>query len=185
MGPAGNGRWISEKDPGYPFLAAPFQELGVIRWAPLFFGALACLGLVHRRPALARALRRPRSGGPVLLIRRRPGVRLARLHADVHRRLARSRRAPDSCCGRFWQPKHGSGDEPGSASRASWHSSSQPSSATPTRDPRLRRRGRRSSLWRLRAARLPLRMLCWWLALGGTSSAQASPSSTISSTAAR
>jgi len=40
-----NGRWISEKDPGYPFLAAPFQELGLIRLAPLFYGALACLGL--------------------------------------------------------------------------------------------------------------------------------------------
>ena len=40
-----NGRWISEKDPGYPFLAAPFQRLAIIRWAPLFFGALACLGL--------------------------------------------------------------------------------------------------------------------------------------------
>jgi hypothetical protein len=40
-----NGRRISEKDPGYPFLAAPFQALGVIRWAPLFYGALACLGL--------------------------------------------------------------------------------------------------------------------------------------------
>ena len=40
-----NGRWISEKDPGYPFLAAPFDELGLIRWAPLFYGALACLGL--------------------------------------------------------------------------------------------------------------------------------------------
>jgi hypothetical protein len=38
-------RWISEKDPGYPFLAAPFQALGIIRLAPLFFGALACLGL--------------------------------------------------------------------------------------------------------------------------------------------
>src|SRR5436190_11022017 len=25
---AANGRWISEKDPGYPFLAAPFQALG-------------------------------------------------------------------------------------------------------------------------------------------------------------
>src|SRR5436190_22114458 len=31
-----DGRHISEKDPGYPFLAAPFQALGVIRWAPLF-----------------------------------------------------------------------------------------------------------------------------------------------------
>ena len=40
-----NGRYISEKDPGYPFLAAPFQALGIIRWAPLFFGALACFGL--------------------------------------------------------------------------------------------------------------------------------------------
>jgi hypothetical protein len=41
-----SGRYISEKDPGYPFLAAPFQALGIIRWAPLFFGALACLGLL-------------------------------------------------------------------------------------------------------------------------------------------
>jgi len=41
----GDGRWISEKDPGYPFLAAPFQAMGVIRWAPLFYGALACTGL--------------------------------------------------------------------------------------------------------------------------------------------
>lgn len=40
-----NGRFISEKDPGYPFLAAPFQALGVIRGAPLFFGFLACIGL--------------------------------------------------------------------------------------------------------------------------------------------
>jgi hypothetical protein len=39
------GRYISEKDPGYPFLAAPFQALGIIRWAPLFYGAMACLGL--------------------------------------------------------------------------------------------------------------------------------------------
>ena len=40
-----DGRFISEKDPGYPFLASPFQDLGLIRWAPLFFGAVACLGL--------------------------------------------------------------------------------------------------------------------------------------------
>jgi hypothetical protein len=40
-----DGRYISEKDPGYPFLAAPFQRLGIIRWAPLFYGLLACLGL--------------------------------------------------------------------------------------------------------------------------------------------
>jgi hypothetical protein len=41
-----DGRWISEKDPGYPFLASPFQALGIIRWTPLFYGALACLGLL-------------------------------------------------------------------------------------------------------------------------------------------
>jgi len=40
-----DGQWISEKDPGYPFLAAPFQALGIIRWAPLFYAALACAGL--------------------------------------------------------------------------------------------------------------------------------------------
>ena len=39
------GRWISEKDPGYPFLAAPFQLLGILRLAPLFYGALGCAGL--------------------------------------------------------------------------------------------------------------------------------------------
>ena len=39
------GRWISEKDPGYPYLAVAFQALGLIRLAPLFYAALACLGL--------------------------------------------------------------------------------------------------------------------------------------------
>jgi len=39
------GRWVSEKDPGYPYLAVVFQALGVIRLAPLFYGVLACLGL--------------------------------------------------------------------------------------------------------------------------------------------
>jgi len=40
-----NGNWVSEKNPGYPFLAAPFQALGVLRLAPLFYGALGALGL--------------------------------------------------------------------------------------------------------------------------------------------
>ena len=39
------GTWIGEKNPGYPFLAAPFQTLGLLRVAPLFYGALGCLGL--------------------------------------------------------------------------------------------------------------------------------------------
>ena len=39
------GTWISEKNPGYPFLAAPFQALGILRVAPLFYGALGAVGL--------------------------------------------------------------------------------------------------------------------------------------------
>jgi hypothetical protein len=42
---AADGRYISEKDPGYPYLAAPFQALGIMQLAQLFYGALACLGL--------------------------------------------------------------------------------------------------------------------------------------------
>ncbi|HEY6962425.1 MAG TPA: hypothetical protein VI408_11095 [Gaiellaceae bacterium] len=40
-----NGRWISEKNPGYPFFAAPFQLVGLLRLAPLVYGALGCIGL--------------------------------------------------------------------------------------------------------------------------------------------
>jgi len=40
-----SGTWISEKNPGYPFLALPFQALGLLRVAPLFYGALGSLGL--------------------------------------------------------------------------------------------------------------------------------------------
>ncbi|HUC59613.1 MAG TPA: hypothetical protein VMA95_19590 [Streptosporangiaceae bacterium] len=40
-----SGRWISEKDPGFPFLAFAFQWLGIIRADQLFYGAIACLGL--------------------------------------------------------------------------------------------------------------------------------------------
>jgi hypothetical protein len=45
VGAVARGRWISEKDPGYPYLAAAFQAFGLIRLAPLFYAALACLGL--------------------------------------------------------------------------------------------------------------------------------------------
>jgi hypothetical protein len=40
-----SGTWISEKNPGYPFLAAPFQAMGILRAAPLFYGALGSVGL--------------------------------------------------------------------------------------------------------------------------------------------
>lgn len=40
-----DGNWISEKNPGYPFLAIGFYDLGIIRLTPLFYGLLACAGL--------------------------------------------------------------------------------------------------------------------------------------------
>jgi hypothetical protein len=40
-----SGAWISEKNPGYPFFAVIFYMLGFLRIGPLFFGALACVGL--------------------------------------------------------------------------------------------------------------------------------------------
>ena len=40
-----DGKWVSEKNPGYPFFAVPFQLLGALGLAPLFYGALACAGL--------------------------------------------------------------------------------------------------------------------------------------------
>jgi hypothetical protein len=40
-----NGLWISEKNPGYPLLAVPFQWLGSLRLTPLFDGTLASAGL--------------------------------------------------------------------------------------------------------------------------------------------
>ena len=40
-----SGFWISEKNPGYPFLAVPFYALGILRIAPLFYGFFGCVGL--------------------------------------------------------------------------------------------------------------------------------------------
>lgn len=40
-----SGRWISEKNPGYPFFAVLFYMIHALRLAPLFYGALAGVGL--------------------------------------------------------------------------------------------------------------------------------------------
>ena len=52
-----SGYWISEKNPGYPFVAVLFYALGLLRLTPLFFGVLACVGLYvgMRRWVSARA----------------------------------------------------------------------------------------------------------------------------------
>lgn len=42
-----NGKWISEKNPGYPFFAVVFQWFHALRGAPLFYGAFACGGLFY------------------------------------------------------------------------------------------------------------------------------------------
>jgi hypothetical protein len=42
-----NGKWISQKNPGYPFFAVAFQWLHALRWAPLFYGAFGCAGLFY------------------------------------------------------------------------------------------------------------------------------------------
>jgi hypothetical protein len=42
-----SGKWISQKNPGYPFFAVPFQLVHALRIAPLFYGALACGGLFY------------------------------------------------------------------------------------------------------------------------------------------
>jgi hypothetical protein len=42
-----SGKWISQKNPGYPFFAVIFQWLHALRAAPLFYGAIACAGLFY------------------------------------------------------------------------------------------------------------------------------------------
>jgi hypothetical protein len=42
-----SGKWISQKNPGYPFFAVVFQWLHVPRWTPLFYGAFGCGGLFY------------------------------------------------------------------------------------------------------------------------------------------
>ncbi|MBU3701234.1 MAG: hypothetical protein FGM58_04205 [Acidimicrobiia bacterium] len=40
-----DGQWVSEKNPGYPFLVVAFDQADAIRLGPLFYGALAAVGL--------------------------------------------------------------------------------------------------------------------------------------------
>ena len=40
-----SGSWVSEKNPGYPFLVVIFHWLGIMTVAPLFYGLVACVSL--------------------------------------------------------------------------------------------------------------------------------------------
>jgi hypothetical protein len=42
-----SGKWISQKNPGYPFFAVIFLWLHALRAAPLFFGVIGCSGLFY------------------------------------------------------------------------------------------------------------------------------------------
>ncbi len=157
------GRYISEKDPGYPFLAAPFQALGIIRWAPLFFGALACLGLfIGARRWLGRfgglaAVGLYCSSGAALLFAWRdymPTFTDASLIAAGSGFLLWALLATD-----------------GSPRRHTWAGIAGFAAieiAAFVRYTDIVILGCAVATvivaWRLRAARLPLRTLCWWLA---------------------
>jgi hypothetical protein len=158
-----NGRYISEKDPGYPFLAAPFQALGIIRWAPLFYGALACLGLfIGARRWLGRfgglaAVGLYCSSGAALAFAWRdymPTFTDASLTAAGSGALLWAVLAPEA-----------------SSRRRTWVGLAgflALEIATFVRYTDIVILGCAVvaviAAWRLRAARLPLRTLCWWLA---------------------
>jgi hypothetical protein len=120
-----------DRAPGYPFLAAPFEKLGIIRWAPLFYGALACLGLfIGARRWLGRfgslaAVGLYCSSGAALAFAWRdymPTFTDASLIAAGSGALLWATLATEvSMRRRTWS------DSPGS-----WRSRSRPSSATPT-----------------------------------------------------
>ena len=157
------GRFISEKDPGYPFLAAPFQALGIIRWAQLFYGALACLGLfIGARRWLGRfggfaAVGLYCSSGAALLFAWReymPTFTDASLIAAGSGILLWSLLATEASTRlRTWA---------GLAAFAALEI------ATFARYTDIVILGCAvvtvMAAWRLRAVRLPLRALCWWLA---------------------
>jgi hypothetical protein len=158
-----NGRYISEKDPGYPFLAAPFQALGIMRWAQLFYGALACLGLfIGARRWLGRfgglaAVGLYCSSGAALIFAWRPYMPTftdASLIAAGSGALLWAMLATDATLGRrSWA---------GLAGFVALEI------ATFVRYTDIVILGCAVvaviAAWRLRVAKLPLRTLCWWLA---------------------
>src|SRR5437879_1689842 len=159
----GDGRWISEKDPGYPFLAAPFEKLGIIRLAPLFFGLLACLGLfVGARRWLGRF------GGPAAVgLYCSSGAALAFAWRDYMPTFTDASLIAAGTGAVLWAVLA----TEASSRRRSWVGLAGFAAieiATFVRYTNVVILGCAVvavvAAWRLRAARLPLRTLCWWLA---------------------
>ncbi len=158
-----DGRYISEKDPGYPFLAAPFQRLGIIRWAPLFYGLLACLGLfVGARRWLGRF------GGPAAVgLYCSSGAALAFAWRDYMPTFTDASLVAAGSGLLLWAVL---GTE-GRSRRRTWAGLAgfvAIELATFVRYTNIVILGCAVVAvvvaWRLRAARLPLSTLCWWLA---------------------
>jgi hypothetical protein len=157
------GRYISEKDPGYPFLAAPFERLGIIRWAPLFFAALGCLGLfVGARQWLGRF------GGPAAVgLFCSSGAALAFAWRDYMPTFTDASLIAAGSGLLLWALL---ATEAGSRRRI-WVGLAgflALEIATFVRYTNIVILGAAVMAvivaWRLRAARLPLRAVCWWLA---------------------
>jgi hypothetical protein len=158
-----DGRYISEKDPGYPFLAAPFQALGIIRWAPLFYGALACLGLfIGARRWLGRF------GGPAAVgLYCSSGAALAFAWRDYMPTFTDASLIAAGSGALLWAVLA----TEASSRRRTWAGLAGFAAieiATFVRYTNIVILGWAVVAvivaWRLRAVRLPLRTLCWWLA---------------------
>ena len=158
-----NGRYISEKDPGYPFLAAPFEALGIIRWAPLFYGALACLGLfIGARRWLGRF-----GGLAAVGLYCSSGAALAFAWRDYMPTFTDASLIAAGSGALLWAVLA----TEASSRRRTWAGLAGFAAieiATFVRYTNIVILGCAVVAvivaWRLRAARLPLRTLCWWLA---------------------
>ncbi len=159
----GDGRYISEKDPGYPFLAAPFEALGLIRWASLFYGALACLGLfIGARRWLGRF-----GGLAAVGLYCSSGAALAFAWRDYMPTFTDASLIAAGSGALLWAVLA----TEASAPRRAWAGLAGLLAieiATFVRYTNIVILGCAVvtviAAWRLRAARLPLRTLCWWLA---------------------
>ena len=157
------GRYISEKDPGYPFLAAPFQALGIIRSAPLFYGALACLGLfIGARRWLGRF-----GGLAAVGLYCSSGAALAFAWRDYMPTFTDASLIAAGSGALLWAVLA----TEASSRRRTWAGVAgfvAIEIATFARYTDIVILGCAVvaviAAWRLRAARLPLRTLCWWLA---------------------
>ena len=158
-----DGRYISEKDPGYPFLASPLEALGIIRWAPLFYGALACLGLfVGARRWLGRF-----GGLAAVGLYCSSGAALAFAWRDYMPTFTDASLIAAGSGALLWAVLA----TEASSRRRTWVGLAGFAAieiATFVRYTNIVILGCAVvavvAAWRLRAARLPLRTLCWWLA---------------------